>query len=227
MWLKQNANVITPAGDKVGEIDRVVMDPNTHEITHVVIRKGFLFREDKVLPIQYLEKSGQEEDEVRLKPGVDDLEGFPPFEEEDYLIADETELRDTPFREEDSYASPLYWISSGSWMPVYGPYYWNASQSVEADEAIERITRTNIPAGTVAVKEGADVLSSDGKHVGTLKQVLMQPGTEKASHFVIRQGTLFTEDRLVPLKWIQFVGEDQIHLSVNAQFLESLPAYED
>ena len=43
MQFKENARVITAGGQKVGRIDRVVLDPKSKELTHLVVKKGFLF----------------------------------------------------------------------------------------------------------------------------------------------------------------------------------------
>ena len=43
-------NIYNQNGDKVGSIDRLVIDPRTNEVTHIVVRKGFLFTKDKVIP---------------------------------------------------------------------------------------------------------------------------------------------------------------------------------
>ncbi len=42
MQFKRGAEGFTADGRKVGGIDRVVIDPRTREVSHVVIRKGFL-----------------------------------------------------------------------------------------------------------------------------------------------------------------------------------------
>jgi len=39
MQFKENAEVVTSSGDKVGRIDRVVIDPKSNELTHLVVKK--------------------------------------------------------------------------------------------------------------------------------------------------------------------------------------------
>jgi sporulation protein YlmC with PRC-barrel domain len=46
MQFKENAEVFTSTGEKDGRIDRVVIDPNSNELTHLVVKKGFLFTKD-------------------------------------------------------------------------------------------------------------------------------------------------------------------------------------
>ena len=51
MEFQANAKVVNPRGDTVGHVDRVVLDPRTKQITHIVVRKGTLFTTDRVLPV--------------------------------------------------------------------------------------------------------------------------------------------------------------------------------
>jgi len=41
MQFNENAEVFTSTGEKVGRIDRVVIDPKSDELTHLVVKKGF------------------------------------------------------------------------------------------------------------------------------------------------------------------------------------------
>ena len=38
MKFKENAEVLTSTGDMVGRIDRVVIDPKSNEVTHLVVK---------------------------------------------------------------------------------------------------------------------------------------------------------------------------------------------
>jgi uncharacterized protein YrrD len=40
MQFTQNANVFTAQGQQVGSLKRVVLDPQTKEVTHIVVEKG-------------------------------------------------------------------------------------------------------------------------------------------------------------------------------------------
>ena len=42
MQFKQGATVSTYDGKNVGHVDRVVLNPKTKEVTHIVVRKGLL-----------------------------------------------------------------------------------------------------------------------------------------------------------------------------------------
>lgn len=69
-------------------------------------------------------------------------------------------------------------------------------------------------------------MSSDGKHVGDIERMFVEPESNQATHFVISQGMFFKDRKLVPAHWVRTVDEDRVHLSVTAELLEQLPSYE-
>src|SRR5512143_3775056 len=84
MQFNQGASLITVDGKDAGHIDRVVIDPKTNEITHLVIRRGLLQKVDKVVPITAV-TSGRE-GELTLHLKSDKWEFLPDFEEERYIL---------------------------------------------------------------------------------------------------------------------------------------------
>lgn len=215
MELKKGTTVETPAGESVGHIDRVVMNPRTKEVTHVVVRKGFLFSEDKVVPISLIASTS--EDRVMLREDAGDLQQLPAFEETHYHTVNESELGRESGRV--GYAPPLYWyppvIGMGPMTyPYPGPGYVAETQE-------------NIPQGTVALKEGAKVISSDGKHVGNVERIFTEPQADRATHLLISRGLLLKERKLVPMSWVSDVTEDEAYLSVGSGTLEELREYQE
>jgi uncharacterized protein YrrD len=47
------------------------------------------------------------------------------------------------------------------------------------------------------------------------------------THFLISQGILFKDRKLVPVHWVKSVGEDSVSLAVSSQVLERLPSYQE
>ena len=85
MEFKEGADVYTSKGEKAADIDRVVIDPLTDEITHLVVRKEFLFPEDRVVSTDLVHSAT--EDRVILKD-VEDIEALPVFEQVHYIRLD-------------------------------------------------------------------------------------------------------------------------------------------
>src|SRR5690606_28706284 len=79
MQIREGVQVFTDDGDRVGVVDRVVVDPASKDVTHLVVRKGVLFIEDKVIPMDKVHIVL--EDRVTLREDVGDLNELPDFEE--------------------------------------------------------------------------------------------------------------------------------------------------
>ncbi|MGD8623910.1 MAG: PRC-barrel domain-containing protein [Anaerolineae bacterium] len=217
MELRVGEDIHTPKGDKVGSIERVVLDPKTREVSHVVVEKGFLFTEEKVVPIDLL--APQAGNGLALREGPYTLEDLPSFAENEYVPAG---VESTP-----SVASPAAEMQPVYWYPPVGIGWWRGiDYRTTAEPELELVTEINIPEGTIALKEGARVLSSDDEHVGDVEKVLTEPEADRASHLVISQGLLTKSKKLIPTSWVSTMLEDEVFLSVPADLVESLPDYQ-
>lgn len=220
MELKEGMGVFTPSGEEVGKVNRFVLDPGTNEVTHIVIQKGWLLPEDKVLPFEMV--NSVTDDRVMLSEEVGDFDKLPPFEETHFVRAADDTPGD-PGAIEGSiyqYAPAYYWYPAQSNLGVPGPslapYAWPAGE-----------TQRNIPEDTVPLKEGTNIVSSDGKHVGNVERLFLEGDSNKVTHFVISQGVLFKDRKLIPAHWVKSVEEDNVYLIVASKLLERLPSYEE
>ena len=209
MRLLKDAEVFSSLGEKVGTLKRVVIDPVDHEISHLVVAKGILFPEDKVIPIEWIETEVRER--IRLKETREQLNELPDFEESHYV-----RLND---EEHDHDVEANYWYP-----PVYT--WWRASGSIDSTMPPYVLkTEQNIPKGTTALKEGAMVISKDDEHVGNIETILIDPEDHRATHFVVSKGLLLKERKLVPTFWIKDLQENRVLLHIKAHVFERLPNY--
>lgn len=217
MQFKQGVSVYTADGHDVGRVDRVVIDPLTKVVTDIVVQKGFLFTEDKVVPISLVASASN--DRVSLRSDIDDLDKLPSFEETYYLPLTEAEAGAAAYPV--GYAPPFYmYPPMGGWVGYsmnYPSYY--------PPRAVD--TEQNIPDDTVALREGARVISADGEHVGNVEQVLTESFADRVVSFVISQGVIFKDRKRIPMGWVSKIEEDEIHLSVRADMLNQVQAYQE
>jgi uncharacterized protein YrrD len=243
MEYKTGAPVTTANGDNVGHLDRVVMDPRTKQVTHVVVRKGFFFTEDRVLPAAMVE--GLRDDRLVLRPDITrgDLDNLPLFEEQHYIMAESGErVRADPTDRALPAAAPgagvvgspaLYWYPPAV-MAQPGVAHTTGMPSAAAAGVIGLdpappgyVTETarNIPENTVALKEGARVMAADDEVVGTVERVFTD-ADGRATHLLVSQGLLFKHHKPVPVGWIERVTDDHVTLAVGSGLLKGLPEYE-
>ena len=212
--LQEGTSVFSARGEEVGKISRFVLDPETNEVTHIVVQKGWLFAEDKVVPIDWV--STATEERVTLNENTNDFDQLPPFEETHFIKVSEEGVNRADYPP-PRYAPAYYWYPPAGYIgyPV-GYYGWPPME-----------TQRNIPADTIPLREGSDVMSSDGEHVGDIERIFVDTESNRATHFLISEGLLFKERKLVPAHWVSSAEEDKVHLNVSSQMLERLPAYRE
>ena len=207
MQFNQGASLITLDGKDAGHIDRVVIDPKTNEITHLVIRRGLLQKVDKVVPITAV-TSGRE-GELTLHLKSDKWEFLPDFEEERYVLVEEGRGGETP----SAILSYTPYPGGVPGVAQYGPKYIAE-------------THLNIPDETVALKEGAKVITRDNKEVGHVAQILASTPDDRVTHFVVAKGALVKEQRLIPVGWVDRLADDEVYLAIDSRTVDRLPVIE-
>ena len=196
MLLQKNASVIDANGEQVGSLERVVLNPESRLVTDIVIRTGTLFNKtEKVVPVGDIVET--DENQVVLNQAAEELESFPPLEERRIV---ETEQKPT-----------VITGAPGFYGPVVMP---------SASEQVFTQAEQNIPDGTVAMKEGAKVITADGKYVGNVERVLADASVDQATNLEISKGVFTKEWRLIPMKWVTSLDEDMVHLRVTEASLD-------
>jgi uncharacterized protein YrrD len=204
--INEGADVYTDDGERVGSVDRVVVDPLTKDVSHIVVRKGFLFPEDKVIPVQLIATANEQR--AVLEPDATVAE-LPPFIESHYLPLPDDYYQSRGGR----IAGPLMF---------YTPYAFNTPV---LPAAIPVARDRNIPERTVALEAGAPVTSTDGDYIGRFEEILM---TESgiATYLVLETGRHGHHRKAIPMNWIDAVDDESIRVGVPRRLVNSIPEYE-
>ncbi len=211
---KHGTEVMLADGRKVGSVDRVVMDPNTKEVSGIVVRKGLLFVDDKVVPVSQI--SLATEDQVIIT--ATDPDKLPNFIETEYVGPG---LATGEEQAEATLAAPLYWY------PPIGAAMWGYPPVTGYPPGLPIAGHKQIPEGEIALHEGARVISSDGEHVGDVGRVIVNEADHRVSHFVLTKGLLFPEKKLLPMAWVKSIHDEQVQLNVETAVLEQVRPYLD
>lgn len=200
---QQNAKVIASNGEEIGHISRVVLRPDTNELTHIVVRMGSLFKkEEKLVPIEQIEATTDKQ--IILNSTSEELEELALFEEEHFVPAAGTLPGSLPGNQPPS--TPLG-------LPAYMP---------PAVETFVTRVEQNIPEDTIAIKEGAKVISKEGKVLGKVERVVVNSAGDQATHLLISRGGLSEDKKLVPINWVKSAGDEEIHLGVKEETVAEL-----
>ncbi len=73
-------------------------------------------------------------------------------------------------------------------------------------------------------REGVPVYAPDGRHVGKVDYVVVDPASRRVTHIVIRQGHLLPEDKVIGVEQLSTTTEERIVLASEP---ENLPPFEE
>jgi sporulation protein YlmC with PRC-barrel domain len=205
MNIMEQGRIYTADGELVGRVERVVIDPLTNAVTHVVVRKGRFFTDDKVVPVEAIESATPER--IELSPDVVHGE-LPSFETSHYVsYADDPEAVTT---ESELRARPLVWL---------GPY---AVPTSLYTSMMQRVVERNIPERAVAVRSGATVFAVDGSEIGDF-QHLLATDSGLVTHLVVTVAHgMIRMRKAIPLNWVEDLAEDRIRLGVRPHMVDAL-----
>ncbi|MFT3894529.1 MAG: PRC-barrel domain-containing protein [Anaerolineales bacterium] len=118
-------------------------------------------------------------------------------------------------------------VDSVLWYPPVNTAWWaGGSGAVSYPQLRFTEGKDLFPEENVVLKEGSKVISTDGKTIGTVAQVIMDRPTRTATHIVISAGLFLKEEKVIPTLWIKEVKDDVVKLSVWSDMFDSLPRYE-
>ncbi len=224
MRFQHGMDIISKDGKTVGHLDRVVLDPETLEVTHLIVRKGLLLTHDRVVPISRVAEAGDKAEKIKLVVTAEQVETLPELDETVYVPIEEADRKRVNDVHPSVAAMPsFYWYPAQYGIGAAG-LGTGPVPLVPPDYVAE--TKRNIPQDTVALKVGAKVMDSQGQHVGDVEELLMDEQSEKVTSFVLSQGTFFKERKRVPVLWVDIVTDDEVHLNTRADRIRTLPTVE-
>jgi sporulation protein YlmC with PRC-barrel domain len=210
--ITEHTKVFTAHGEYVGRVDRIVIDPITRMVSHIVVHKGVLLPEDKVIPIDGIATATEER--VHLARG-NHPEEFLPFIEQHYVKLDDGDQDGNQDGDErgEAVKAPFVW---------YGPY---GMASTMYDTQMRVVTERNIPVRAIALEPGASVCALGRVEIGELDEVIT---TEAglATHIVVTMSDPSLDRKAIPMHWVDEIAENEIHLGATEWMIEAIELYD-
>ena len=200
----KDTDVYTADDSHVGSVDQIVLDPDSGKLTHVVVRKGIFFPEDKLIPFEDISTATPER--INLRQGLETGD-FLPYVEEHYLPSHELDRPDAVVEPDPPYLA--------TW---YGPM---AVIPTTPRPATHKVRERNIPARLTALAAGHPVLDTEHEVVGQLERVVTTD-VGLPTHFVVDSNGLSPDRRAVPVDWVREISEDAIELAATTQMVEAI-----
>lgn len=208
MDIQLEAPVVSSDGADLGKIDKVIFDPATGETKSIVVRKGVILGRDVSVPAHQIRVAAPSR--VELSLSKHDIDHLPDFFEEDYRWP------------------PQNWVAPYGW-PA-GTVMWPAAYPGDVPVAYAPIAATpeeearlrQVDEENAVVGQGAEVLAKNGEKVGSVHNMVVEPGSHKPSSVVLRRGMLFTEDVELPGAWVDSIDDERVTLNVDKVTVEQL-----
>ncbi len=179
-----------------GVSTHVLVDPITRKVTHLVVQEISLQHPEYMVPVEYVTAGSS--DAILLRCTRDELRHMDAFVQTHYLYEP---------------------------MPDYDSAY-TEGYSVVVPEVMTQVPveEEMIPLGELAVRHGMRVKAVDGA-VGQVDELLMNPGTSKVTHLVMREGHLWgARDVAIPVSAVEYADDDTVTLRLSKQEIAALPA---
>lgn len=214
MQFKSHAAIYTTDHKMVGHVKSVVMNPHNQEVNGLIVECGFIFKEDHVLPLSWVDRV-QSNGAVIVTMDQDQFNQLPLFEETVYVSLENSILSATGYH--DAY----YFLGSPGGELIGGPY-----MPFKDLEPIFTQTEWGVSADMLTLQIDAVVVSSDGQVLGKLEEIVTLGNNTTATHFVIGRGVFSRDRKLVPIHWVCGVDNQEIFLTIKDDVIQRLPDYD-
>ena len=190
---------------RCGRLVRVVLDPATERVTALVVARGGLQKESRVLPIT--EVQGTKDGIVRLPISSDEFGRFRIYKEVEFRVPS-VGWNNGRYGPDDV----RYWMS---------PYGGIGGQSVVPSR--KHRLHEGVPFDSRVVGNGTKVRDAEG-NAGEVDHVLVDCEDGDITHIVVRHGFI-SGYTIVPVSMIAGVDERGVVLNVQRTELRGLPKY--
>ena len=188
---------------KCGTLSRLAVDPETWQVTHLIVEEGFLLKRARVFPFASLDSTTPAG--IYLTIHSTELENYPVYQEETV---------ETPAPNQGEAGMSAFWREGV-------PY--GVGSTVPLAIITEKI-RHGVPEDVVVTDRGTPVEGLDGG-IGKLDHFLVGATAGELTQIIIQQGLLFINKRAIPAYLARSISEDGIFVEASREELEDLPEY--
>lgn len=204
--------VVSCEDGECGELERVLVEPGTDAVTHLVVEPRHRKGEARLVPIDLVDTAGARA--VRLHCTLAQFDALDP--------AEETEIRG---------GVAVDWESQAAEQQVMGRYWGSGNPGLEGPERpttgmrMERraVDFDSIPDGEGEISQGQQVHAVDGP-IGRVQGIVADAKDHRMTYVLLAEGHLWGRREIaVPVSAVKFVVDDGVHLSLTKEQVGSLP----
>jgi uncharacterized protein YrrD len=213
MNISTGADVMGTDG-KLGEVDRLIVDARTDQVTDLVVKHGTLFGKKRLVPLTHVTRV--EDGCVYLdldEKGLDAMDGY--AEERlgpnpDYVGPPSDDLQGT-YRGNMVFDTTVAAGAAGGLGPVGKPMGYPGGEQLTPDLSQRP-----------AIAPGMAVMSADGEKVGEIGDISIAADSGTLTRVTLKRGTLFKHETEIPVTWVRDLGHEGVLLNVPKAEVEAL-----
>lgn len=209
--------VILLDGTEVGHVDRIVVEPESDSLLELVVHKGFLLREDRIVDEGLIDRV-DEDGRVVLRLDREQVHDLPPYIAQAYVVAPTYAVARDPYGSAIGPA-PEDGVLHRTHAPMHEGRHVSSAAYVDwvmSAAAVE--VRSDLPDTGAAIDVGTDVVTRDGRKIGTIEAIAVDD-VRQVRGYVVRSGLFHRVDLVIPEDLIDAVTEDHVRLTVDADEL--------
>jgi len=203
-------------GDRLcGELRRVVVDPISRTLTHLVVEPKGEERTGHLVPIALVQAF--DGPAVELSCTQEQYDALEPAEETRFLPGANG---DWSYEQDQMLSWPYYGLGAGPTVVPMGTGGIDANLNTGSDAQIAVYDR--IPAGEVQVRRGEHVFATDGA-IGKIQGLVVDPADHRVTHVLLDEGHLWGHKRVaIPIGSVSDI-EDGVHIDLTKDQVRDLP----
>lgn len=185
-----------------GKLLKLVTDPQTMQVTDLIVQTGLLLRTNRVVPVSKVERAAGRG--VHLAIMSEGLDRLPEYCEDEYPVPASSEMDDEQYWQERMWVAGRYSLVPP--VPV-GPM-------------IQQRVHKGISPDQTVVGRGTTVRSLEGT-IGKADHVLVDRASLKITHLIVNPG-FFSRSRVIPISMVKGMSQEGIHVQAASKDLEQL-----
>jgi osmotically-inducible protein OsmY/sporulation protein YlmC with PRC-barrel domain len=191
-------------GEPCGKLAKVVIDPHTEQVTHLIVERGFLRKVDRVVPLSAVGRTTDHD--IRLSIGRDRLEEYPKYRETEFSKATPGWVQSEHYKAEDIR------FRTGS-----------IGQESAVVSRVWHYVREGLPSDAEIIERGTPVYNAAGE-IGKVDHVLVDKASGEIAQLVVRRG-IIPQYLVVPIEAVHNVMEGSVAILLTDEELEKLTCY--
>jgi sporulation protein YlmC with PRC-barrel domain len=195
-----------------GELSRVLTDPATRKITHLVIKPKHRRQSDRLVPLKLVDMTA---DDIRLRCTLAEFDELQPAEEIDLAEGDD-------YGGGYGAAESVQGYGNVGSMGVGGS---SSGMGIGASlgHHVRTVTQHVVPMGEAELCPGEHVHAVDGE-IGEVLGFIVDPDDQQVTHVLLKEGHLWGRKEVaIPISAVTAIDEG-IRLNITKQQVEDLPA---